>query len=97
MATLKYSIPGIGGSLGTCVICGDNFAAEMILGKSVKTISVAGMDKDSLPVHEKCAEKVVELSGPWTDIRDKFPEGPMKRFFDEESAERDAQDLTHRG
>jgi hypothetical protein len=83
MATIRYAIPGIGGSLGMCAVCGESFLAEIMMGQSVDSLKLGGVDKD-LPVHTKCAEKVIALQGPWKEIRDKFPEGPIKKAFDEE-------------
>lgn len=73
MATLKYSIPGIGGSLGSCAICGESFAAELMMGTAIDCLRIGGIDAN-LPVHKKCAEKVISLQGLWKDIRESFPE-----------------------
>lgn len=83
MATLKYSIPGIGGSLGTCVICGKDFALEILLGRSVSSIKADHFDRD-LPAHKICADEVIELKGPWKSVREKFPRGPMYDCLEEE-------------
>jgi len=83
MTTIRFAIPGIGGSLGMCAICGKSFATEMILGKSVASLSVSGLDR-KVPVHDKCGDTVVALQGPWEQIRDKFPKGPMFDAFEEE-------------
>lgn len=65
-------MPGIGGSLGECQVCGESFAANVILGQSVMTGRVSGMDCD-VAVHAECATL---LSGrPWTDL----PDGPIRR------------------
>jgi hypothetical protein len=82
MATLRYSIPGVGGSLGACAVCGDTFLHEILMGKNVDMLGINGIDKD-LPVHTKCAEQVRNLQGPWAEIRDKFPKGPMYDCFEE--------------
>lgn len=86
MAKLRYEIPGIGGSLGSCAVCGDTFLFEIMTSQSVDFIFLSGFNKD-LPVHKKCAEKVIALQGPWKDIRESFPEGPLKKCFDEQLAE----------
>lgn len=82
MASIEYGIPGIGGSLGKCAVCGESFALEIMLHRSVDSIKVPGCEAD-LPVHSKCADLALSLQGPWAEIRDKFPEGPMKKAFDE--------------
>lgn len=83
MATIRYGIPGVGGSLGSCAVCGDTFLYEILMGQRIDSLNLAGIDKD-LPVHKKCAEQVIALQGPWAEIRDKFPEGPIKKAFEEE-------------
>lgn len=86
MASLKFGIPGIGGSLGACAVCGDTFMREILLRESVPTIGMDGFDRD-LPVHAKCRDAVMACNGPWKEVRDRFPEGPMKQCFDEQQAE----------
>lgn len=83
MATLKYAIPGVGGSLGSCAICGEAFVRECILGESVSGLRIGGFS-ESLPVHDKCADLVVNLQGSWEEIRANFPKGPMYDCFEEE-------------
>jgi hypothetical protein len=83
VSTLKYGIPGPGGSLGKCAVCGDTFLREILLGESVDSISLTGFDAN-LPVHRKCGETIVKLQGPWEEIREKFPKGPMYDCFEEE-------------
>jgi len=91
MATIKYSIPGIGGSLGECVVCGESFAKELMLGESVGSLGIEGISAN-LPVHHKCAENVTKMCGMWKDIRGNFPEGPLKKCFDEQLAEQEAEE-----
>lgn len=83
MATIRYSIPGIGGSLGSCVVCGDAFVSEILLGSKIDSLRVGGIDAD-MPAHTKCAAKVIAMQGFWKDIREGFPEGPLKKVFDEQ-------------
>lgn len=83
MATLRYSIPGPGGSLGACAVCGECFLTEILQGKSVDCIGINGLAKN-LPVHDKCGKAVMECQGPWAEIRDKFPRGPLYDCFEEE-------------
>jgi len=83
MATLRYAIPGIGGSLGSCAVCGKEFLKEIIFGESVDMLEINGIDK-GLPVHKECAAAVISKQGPWKEIRDTFPRGPMYDCFEEE-------------
>lgn len=70
------NMPGIGGSLGMCALCGNTFMAEILLGKSVHTVAIEGMDKDCC-LHEKCLT-VLENNGPdWHNL----PEGPLRRAY----------------
>lgn len=87
MAKLRYSIPGPGGSLGACAVCGDTFLREILLGESVDCIGINGIDAN-LPVHRKCGVAVNECQGTWENIRDKFPRGPLYDCFEEEFSTR---------
>ena len=59
---MRVSLPGIGGNLGECVLCGECFALELILGRDVSMIHISGFDQE-LPFHQKCAEKLEGLRG----------------------------------
>lgn len=73
---MRVDYPGIGGSLGQCVLCGESFALEVITGKSVPVIDVAGFDR-TLPIHGKCV-KVMKANGKdWRTL----PNGPLRREF----------------
>ena len=82
MAHLRYSIPGPGGSLGMCAVCGDTFLKEILLGEKVPMMSMTGIDRE-LPVHKACGDKIANLNGRWPEIRDKFPPGPLRDAMDE--------------
>lgn len=70
-------MPGIGGSLGMCALCGDGFITEILLGKSVRTVGIDGMDKD-VCLHDKCL-KVLEANGPdWHTL----PDGPLRKAYE---------------
>lgn len=70
------NMPGIGGSLGMCAVCGDTFMAEIILGRNVRTIEVAGFDKD-MCVHDKCLTVLENNGSDWHTL----PEGPLRRAY----------------
>lgn len=77
MSTL--GMPGIGGSLGQCCVCGESFAFECITGKNVRIISVTGIDAD-LCVHDPKCLDILKANGPdWKTL----PEGPLRRAFQE--------------
>jgi len=72
---MRVDIPGIGGSLGQCVVCGESFATEVIMGQSVDMMRVRGIDAN-LPIHRKCKEKL-PTDGDWK----KLPPGPLREEF----------------
>jgi hypothetical protein len=80
---MKLDYPGIGGSLGQCVLCGESFAMEVILGKNVPMIGIDGFGKD-LPVHQKCLDSLMKIKGQgWESL----PEGPLRQAYAEHFAE----------
>ena len=79
------NMPGPGGSLGLCTLCGDTFLKEIVLGQEVQIVDVKGMDKD-VCVHDKCL-KVIEANGPdWRTL----PEGPLRKAYAKAAAPRPA-------
>jgi hypothetical protein len=78
---MKVDIPGIGSSLGQCVVCGDTFALEVIMGKSVGMMRVKGIDAN-LPIHRKCKDKLPK-DGDWK----KLPAGPLREEFERVASE----------
>ncbi len=70
-------MPGIGGSLGECQVCGRIFLAEIVMNSGVLTGRVPGIDCD-LAVHRECA-KLLTADRPWAEL----PEGPIRRAFAE--------------
>lgn len=75
------NMPGIGGSLGMCALCGDGFLTEIIFGRLVKTVSIVGMDKD-VCLHDKCAV-VLEANGPDWHL---LPDGPLRKAYEKAAA-----------
>lgn len=51
-----FGIPGPGGSLGKCALCGNDFLLEILLNKTVKSFTVDGCDQ-TLYGHEDCLKK----------------------------------------
>lgn len=51
-----FGIPGIGGSLGQCALCGKDFLLEILLNKSVKSFTIDGV-KQTLYGHDDCLKK----------------------------------------
>lgn len=72
------NMPGPGGSIGMCAICGGSFLAEILMGTMVRTVEIVGMDKD-VCLHDRCLE-VLEANGPdWHNL----PEGPLRRAYEQ--------------
>ena len=75
-----WGIPGIGGSLGTCAICGESFLTEILFSESVSQVVVDGFDQQ-LSIHtKKCKPKlqaVMDAGGDWQLL----PEGPLREAF----------------
>jgi len=78
-----WGIPGIGGSLGKCAVCGDSFAFEVIVGKDVISFRLKGITQ-TLYAHEKCAdylEQFCKEGKPWQELKD----GPIKEAYQKEA------------
>jgi hypothetical protein len=76
-ATIRISIPGIGGSLGECVVCGKPFLAECL---GIGLVQMMGMNggPNNMPVHQDCYAKVKDIHN-WEDL----PEGPLRNAISE--------------
>jgi hypothetical protein len=76
---MRVDIPGIGGSLGECCVCGETFLQEILLGKQVAMIGIEGLSRD-VPVHQDCVktlQSVKDAGGNWRLL----PEGPLRAEF----------------
>ncbi len=76
-----WGIPGVGGSLGKCAVCGKDFALEVLTGKEIKPFSIGGIEA-TLYAHEACVEPLKKAcaSKDWRDL----PQGPLRELFDEQ-------------
>ncbi len=70
---IKINIPGPGGSLGECVICGQAFIAECLGLGNVLMMGMNGGEL-SMPVHISCFDNVKDIH----DYR-QLPDGPLRR------------------
>lgn len=52
----RFGMPGPGGSLGECALCGCPFAFEIMLGKTVQSFRVGGCEQE-LFGHDKCLKE----------------------------------------
>ena len=73
-----YGIPGVGGSLGKCAICGEDFLKEIIFGKTVQGFTCQGISQ-TMYCHKKCKKLVESCNGDWR----KLPDGPLRQVFEE--------------
>ncbi len=51
-----FGMPGIGGSLGQCALCGDTFLLQILTGEDVVPIEVDGVN-NQLYSHKACVKK----------------------------------------
>ena len=76
-------VPGPGGSLGECALCGESFVREVLTGRAVHFIEIPGI-KEELCLHKGCVETLEAARGKgWEGL----PEGPLRRAYAEAAAE----------
>ena len=73
-----HGMPGIGGSLGCCAMCGKSFVMELLVpGERVQTIHIDGIDGD-LCLHTKCLKELETIRGNgWEEL----PDGPLRDCY----------------
>ena len=76
-------MPGVGGSLGCCAVCGENFVCDMILGTSVLPFNVTGC-KQTLYTHAGKCETALRNAKTFTELPEK---SPLRLAFEEERSE----------
>jgi len=76
----RFGMPGPGGSLGQCALCGKPFLAEILLGQSVKEFSIPGCNQ-GLFGHRACLEKYAGK-----DFLDLPPESPLRQAYEKNIA-----------
>jgi hypothetical protein len=76
---IRLDIPGIGGSLGTCVVCGGTFLMELLLGRIVPTLQVKHCERD-LPAHKRCIKTAIEINDTDGDWK-RLPEGSLRQAY----------------
>lgn len=75
------NMPGPGGSLGMCALCGEGFMLEILMGTNVQTVEIEGMDKD-VCLHDKCLKVLKDNGKDWRTL----PEGPLRRAYEKAAA-----------
>ncbi len=82
-----HGMPGIGGSLGQCVICGRTFVMELLTGDSVQRVGIDGI-KGDVCLHEAC---MPDLERARDEGWETLPEtGPLYRVFAEAAKSQEA-------
>ena len=76
------NMPGIGGSLGMCALCGKTFMAEILLGQSVQTVEIVGFDQD-VCLHQKCMAILEKNGSDWRTL----PDGPLRLAYAQAAGE----------
>ena len=78
------NMPGIGGSLGMCAVCGDAFIKEILLDENVEIMGSSDFDKDFC-VHKKCKEILIKVgeTKKWQDLQN----GPIRKCYEEHEKE----------
>lgn len=78
-----FGMPGPGGSLGQCALCGESFAAEVMLGKSVKSFTQAG-SSTTFYAHDKCLKDVEATCKTLLDLP---VASPLRQLYERQQAE----------
>lgn len=79
-----FGMPGIGGSLGVCSICGGPFITEILLGQKVTSFEVPGCEQQ-LFGHDDCIE---EFAGRTFDVHDLPEASPIRQAYERNERER---------
>ena len=74
------NMPGPGGSLGICAVCGSHFIKEILLDENVEIMGSSDFDRDFC-VHKKCKELLMKVgeTKSWQDL----PDGPIRKCYEE--------------
>ena len=77
-----FGMPGPGGSLGICALCGESFAAEVLMGSNVQTFKQAGSDT-TFCAHDKC----LEASKSCKTLLDLPEASPLRQAYEKQQRE----------
>ncbi len=83
-----HGLPGPGGSLGQCAVCGETFITETVLSmfgspRYIRQVSINNIDGD-VCIHEKC---MAAMERARDDGWETLPEGPLRKVFAEAAAQ----------
>ncbi len=84
-----FGMPGPGGALGKCALCGDNFLVEIIMAKTVQSFGIDGI-KQTLFGHDKCIKDLkANIARNGTALVADLPDGPLKQSMQPKEKEND--------
>jgi hypothetical protein len=74
------AMPGVGGSLGECGICGESLTLEILLNENVEVLGHPDLAQD-FPVHKQCGKLLREIqrAQDWN----RLPQGPLRDLLQE--------------
>jgi hypothetical protein len=73
-------MPGPGDSMGRCVVCGGPFLMEIILGQSVPSVNIDGIDPTCFIHDDKCLSLLKSLEGTsFETAANILPDGPLRK------------------
>lgn len=71
-------MPGPGGSLGECTICGESFIVEMLMSESASEFSLVDNEGNHILIgsprlfcHKKCKETLASVGTEWRKLPEK--------------------------
>ncbi len=79
----SFGMPGPGGSLGTCALCGNVFLAEILFGKTVQSFTVDGCNQ-TLYGHKDCLTK---YAGKKFDVLELPESSPLRQAYNKAVSE----------
>lgn len=78
----SFGMPGPGGSLGKCALCGNVFLVEILTGQTVKSFTVDGCDQ-TLYGHKDCLKK---YAGKKLDALELPEASPLRQAYERANA-----------
>lgn len=72
-------IPGPGGSLGQCAVCGKSFVTETLLNKAPESFTMTAFPRQMLYCHDKC-KPPLQAAMKANDYK-VLPDGPIRQVF----------------
>jgi hypothetical protein len=83
-----WGVPGPGGSLGECALCGESFVKEVITGERFHTIEIPGIEGE-LCLHKGCLETMEAAKGKGWEA---LPDGPLRTVYAEDAEKQATQE-----